>query len=90
MRSQGAKLGGLRSSLIADEADCLLELRRPETWFGALIEVGCTRVDAGRVSRGFLAGDSRFGGRVAVEAFFLSSFVTRLVLDALEIESSIL
>lgn len=75
---------------MAGEDDCLLVLRRPETWFGALIVVGCTTADVGRVSRGFLAGDSRFGGRVAVEALVRSSFVARLVLDALEIESSIL
>lgn len=83
-------MGGLRSSFIAGEADSLLELRRPETWSGALIVEGCTRADVGRISRGFLAGDSRFEGRVIVEALFRSSFVARLVLDALEIESSIL
>lgn len=88
MRSQGAKLGGLRSSFIAGEADCLLELRRPENCFDTSTVVGCMRADVGRVSRGFLAGDSR--GRVTVEALFRSSFVARLVLDALEIESSIL
>lgn len=60
MRSQGAKLGGLRSSFMAGEADWVLELRRLETLLGALIVVDCTSAEIGRVSRGFLAGDSRF------------------------------
>lgn len=83
MRSHGAKLGALRTSLfiMLREAGGLLVVL--VTWFVTL------RVDprktAGCMSRGFLAGDSRLV-RLAVEAF-LRSLSMRLGLEAFEMES---
>ena len=52
--------------------------------------VAVTNADRGRAVLAFLAGDSRFVGRVVVDAFFVSPWGTIAVFDALEIESRIL
>lgn len=89
MRSQGAKLGELRSPFIVGDIDLLLVVRSAETWLAAFSVVDGTRADTGRTSRGFLAGVSRLVGRVNVEPLCRSSFKASEVLEELEMESRI-
>lgn len=66
-------------------------MRELETWLTFPEVVGSMKTESGRVTRIFLVGGSKFGGSVVVEAcLFWLFFGVREVLEALEIESSIL
>jgi len=92
LRSQGAKFGGLRSSIIVAEGGAWTadKGRAFDVAFAVIRALGGIYAETGRSIRGFLAGESVIVGSVVVEALYFSLPLARERLDAFEIESKIL
>ncbi len=83
-------MGALRSLFMLDGLSCLSEGRMPASGLVVALVVDDAYSEVGREMRRFLGVDSAVVGSVVVEALLRSLWATRDVLEALEMESSIL